>query len=57
MGLLYLLPDGLHRPTKRRGCKHHLLVDQRGLPLVAQIAGAQVRDSRLFTPRAQTWRL
>lgn len=30
------------------GCKHHLLEDQRGLPLVAQISGAQVHDSRLF---------
>ncbi len=37
-------------PTDRGklGCKHHLLVDQRGLPLVAQISGAQVHDSRLL---------
>jgi transposase len=30
--------------------KHHILVDQRGLPLVAQISGAQVHDSRLLIP-------
>ena len=30
------------------GCKHHLLVDQRGLPLVASISGAQVHDSRML---------
>lgn len=28
------------------GCEHHLLVDQRGLPLVAKISGAQVADAR-----------
>lgn len=39
-------------PTDRGklGCKHHILVDQRGLPLVAQISGAQVHDSRLLIP-------
>lgn len=39
-------------PTDRGklGCKHHVLVDQRGLPLVAQISGAQVHDSRLLIP-------
>lgn len=37
-------------PTDRGklGCKHHLLVDERGRPLVAQISGAQVRDSRFL---------
>ena len=35
-------------PTDRGklGCKHHLMVDQRGLPPVAQISGAHVHDSR-----------
>jgi len=39
-------------PTDRGklGSKHHLLVDERGLPLVAQISGAQVHDSRFFIP-------
>jgi transposase len=39
-------------PTDRGklGCKHHVLVDQRGLPLVARISGAQVHDSRLLIP-------
>jgi transposase len=39
-------------PTDRGklGRKHHLLVGQRGLPLVAQISGAQVHDSRLLIP-------
>jgi transposase len=39
-------------PTDRGklGCKHHLLVDERGLPLVAQISGAQVHDSRFLIP-------
>jgi transposase len=39
-------------PTDRGklGCKHHVLVDQRGLPLVAQISGAQVHDSQLLIP-------
>ena len=32
------------------GCKHHLLVYQRGLPLVASISGAQVQDSRMLIP-------
>jgi len=43
-------------PTHRRklGCKHHLLVDQRGLPLVAQISGAQVHDSRLLLPLVES---
>ena len=43
-------------PTDRGklGCKHHLLVDQRGLPLVAQISGAQVHDSRLLIPLVQS---
>jgi transposase len=37
-------------PTDRGklGCKHHVLVDQRALPLVARISGAQVHDSRLL---------
>jgi transposase len=40
------------KPTDRGklGCKHHILVDQRGLPLVAQISGAQVHDSQLLIP-------
>ncbi|WP_081897660.1 IS5 family transposase [Massilia sp. BSC265] len=39
-------------PTDRGklGSKHHLLVDERGLPLVAQISGAQVHDSRFLIP-------
>jgi transposase len=39
-------------PTDRGklGCEHHVLVDQRGLPLVARISGAQVHDSRLLIP-------
>lgn len=39
-------------PTDRGklGCKHHVLVDQRGLPLVARISGAQVHDSRMLIP-------
>lgn len=32
------------------GCKHHLLVDQRGLPLVRSISGTQVHDSRMRIP-------
>ncbi|MGX9773072.1 IS5 family transposase [Janthinobacterium aestuarii] len=48
-------PGGQHtgpNPTDRGklGCKHHLLVDQRGLPLVASISGAQVHDSRMLIP-------
>ena len=47
--------DGQHtvpNPTDRGklGCKHHLLVDQRGLPLVASISGAQVHDARMLIP-------
>lgn len=39
-------------PTDRGklGSKHHLLVDERGFPLVAQISGAQVHDSRFLIP-------
>jgi hypothetical protein len=39
-------------PTDRGklGCKHHILVDQRGVPLVAQISGAHLHDSRLLIP-------
>lgn len=36
------------------GCKHHLLVDQRGLPLVERIPGAQVHDSRLLIPLVES---
>lgn len=44
--------DTGHNPTDRGkpGCKHHILVDQRGLPLVAQSSGANVHDSRLLIP-------
>lgn len=38
-----------HRPRQAR-CKHHLLVDQRGLSLVRSISGAQVHDSRMLIP-------
>ena len=43
-------------PTDRGklGCKHHLLVDQRGLPRVALISGAQVHDSRVLIPLVQS---
>ena len=43
-------------PTDRGklGCKHHFLVDQRGLPLVARIPGAQVQDSRLLIPLVES---
>ena len=43
-------------PTDRGklGCKHHLLVDQRGLLLVAQVTGAQVHDSRLLIPLVES---
>ena len=43
-------------PTDRGklGCKHHLLVDQRGLPLVAKISGAQVHDSRFLIPLVES---
>ena len=39
-------------PTDRGklGCKHHLLVDEHGLPKVARISGAQVHDSRFLIP-------
>ena len=39
-------------PTDRGklGCKHHVIVDQRGLPLVVQISGANVHDSQLLCP-------
>lgn len=39
-------------PTDRSklGCKYNLLVNQRGLPLVASILGAQVHDSRMLIP-------
>ena len=42
-------------PTDRGklGCKHHILVDQRGLPLVVQISGAQVHDYRLLIPMVE----
>ncbi len=45
-------------PTDRGklGCKHHLLVDQRGLPLVAQISKAEVDDSRLPIPLIESIR-
>jgi hypothetical protein len=37
-------------PTDRGklGCKHPLLADQRGLPLVASISGTQLHDSRML---------
>lgn len=44
-------------PTDRGklGCKHHLPVDQRGLPLlVAPLSGAQVHDSRLLIPLVES---
>jgi len=39
-------------PTDRGklGSKHHLLVNERGLPSVAQLSGAQVHDSRFLIP-------
>ena len=39
-------------PTDRGklGCKHHVIVDQRGLPLAAQLSAANVHDSRLLQP-------
>ncbi len=42
--------DTGRNPTDRGklGCKHHLLVNERGLPLAAQISGAQVHDSRFL---------
>lgn len=49
------LPGGEHigrNPTDRGnlGSKHHLLVDERGLPLVAEISGTQVHNSRFLIP-------
>jgi len=43
-------------PTDRGklGSKHHLLVDERGLPLVAQVSGAQVHDSRFLIPLVES---
>lgn len=43
-------------PTDRGklGCKHHVIVDQRGLPLVAQLSAANVHDSRLLQPLVQS---
>jgi transposase len=43
-------------PTDRGklGSKHHLLVDERGLPLVAQISIAQVHDSRFLIPLVES---
>lgn len=35
------------------GCKHRVLLDQCGLPLVARISGAQVHDSRLLIPHVE----
>lgn len=35
------------------GCTHHLIVDQRGLPWVAQLSAANVHDSRLLRPLVQ----
>jgi hypothetical protein len=39
-------------PTDRGklGCKHHLLVDRRGLPLMAKSSGAQLHGLRLLIP-------
>jgi len=43
-------------PTDRGklGSKHHLLVDERGLSLVARISGAQVHDSRFLIPLVES---
>ena len=43
-------------PTDRGklGSKHHLLVDERGLPLEAEISGAQVHDSRFLIPLVES---
>ena len=43
-------------PTDRGklGSKHHSLVDERGLPLVAQISGAQEHDSRFLIPLVES---
>lgn len=42
-------------PTDRGklGCKHHVIVDQRGLPLASQLSAANVHDSRLLQPLVQ----
>jgi transposase len=39
-------------PTGRGklGCKHHVIVDQRGLSMVARLSGAHVHDCRLLQP-------
>lgn len=39
-------------PTDRSklGCKHHVVVEQRELPLAACISGVQVHDSRILIP-------
>ena len=50
-------------PTDRGklGCKHHVLLDERGLAPVAQISGAQVHDARFLIrlvasiPAAKGW--
>ena len=43
-------------PTDRGklGCKHHVIVDQRGVPLVSQLSAANVHDSRLLQPLVQS---
>lgn len=45
------------KPTYRGklGCKHHFLVDERGLPLVAQISGVQVNESRFLIPLVKSF--
>ena len=42
----------VRNPTDRGklGCKHYFLMDERGLPLVARISGAQVHNSRSLIP-------
>jgi hypothetical protein len=52
-------PGGEHagrNPTDRDklGSNYHLLVDERGRPLVAQISGAQVHDSRFLIPLVES---
>jgi hypothetical protein len=39
-------------PTDRGklGCKHHLIVDCRGLPLWAKLSGTQVHDCKMLAP-------
>lgn len=48
--------DTGRNPTNRGklGSRHHLLVDERRLPLVAQILGAQVHDSRFLIPLVES---